>query len=73
MQIPGARTKYWRDTTIRGSVTDGTGILNKSLYVGKVVWNKQKFRKDPTTERRTSRANDRDEWEFVDKAELRIV
>ncbi|MGC4411185.1 MULTISPECIES: recombinase family protein [Rhizobium] len=71
--IPGARTKYWRDTTIRGSVTDGTGILNNSLYVGKVVWNKQKFRKDPTTERRTSRANDRDEWEFGDKPELRII
>lgn len=73
LQIPGARTKYWRDTTIRGSVTDGNGILNNVLYVEKVVWNKQKFRKDPTTERRTSRANNRDEWEFMDKPELRIV
>ncbi|WP_234936059.1 recombinase family protein [Agrobacterium rubi] len=71
--VPGARTKYWRDTTIPGSVSDGTGILNNVLYVGKMIWNKQNYRKNPTTERRTSRANDQDQWVYNERPDLRII
>ncbi|MDW9709549.1 recombinase family protein [Sinorhizobium meliloti] len=71
--VPGVRTKYWRDTTIRGSVSDGTGILNNVLYVGKVIWNKQNYRKNPATERRTSRANNQEQWVFHERPDLRIV
>ncbi|UHS64308.1 recombinase family protein [Agrobacterium vaccinii] len=71
--VPGARTKYWRDTTIRGSVTDGTGILNNVLYVSRMIWNKQNYRKNPTTERRTSRANDREQWVYHERPDLRII
>lgn len=46
--VPGTRTKYWRDTIIRGSLSDGTGIINNVLYVGKVIWNKQNYLKNPS-------------------------
>jgi len=72
-KVLGARTKYWRDTTIRGSVTDGNGILNNALYVGEVIWNRENYRKNPTSERRTSRANDEEQRIFHDRPDLRII
>jgi hypothetical protein len=30
----------------------GTGLLNNELYVGTLVWNRQRFIKDPTTGKR---------------------
>jgi hypothetical protein len=30
----------WRDTTIRGQLDRGTGILNNSLYAGRLEWNR---------------------------------
>ena len=27
----------------------GTGILNNELYVGRLIWNRQRFVKDPET------------------------
>ena len=45
-QVPGPRGRPWRHTTIRGHITRGTGILNTELYIGKLVWNRQRFMKD---------------------------
>lgn len=47
---PGGRP--WLDTTIRGQPERGTGILNKRLYVGELVWNRVSYVKDPATGRR---------------------
>ena len=38
-QIPGPSGQLWRDTTIRGHIKRGTGILNNELYIGRLVWN----------------------------------
>ena len=38
--ISGPDGRQWRDTTIRGQVDRGTGILNNSLYVGRLEWNR---------------------------------
>ena len=38
--VPGPVGHEWRDTTIRGHLLRGTGILNNSLYVGQLVWNR---------------------------------
>jgi site-specific DNA recombinase len=45
-KVPGPRGGQWRDTAIRGHITRGTGILNNELYVGRLVWNRQQYRKD---------------------------
>ena len=42
-RVPGPRGGPWRDTTIRGHFTRGTGILNNELYIGKLVWNRLRY------------------------------
>jgi site-specific DNA recombinase len=71
--IPGPRGGPWRDTTIRGHITRGTGILNNEMYIGHLVWNRQCFRKDPATGRRRSRRNDPARVIEEDVPDLRIV
>ena len=71
--IPGPSGKPWRDTTIRGHFGRGTGILNNELYIGRLVWNRLTYLKDPKTGRRRSRANPPERWIVHDVPALRIV
>jgi len=63
----------WGFTTIIGNAKRGTGILNNEMYVGRLVWNRQRFVKDPDTGKRQARLNPADEWIITDVPELRIV
>ncbi len=71
--IPGPRGRPWRDTTIRGHHTRRTGILRNDLYIGKLVWNKQRYVKDPDTGKRLARPNPEDQWIIERVPDLRIV
>ncbi|WP_245820741.1 recombinase family protein [Flavimaricola marinus] len=71
--IEGPRGALWRDTAIRGHRTRGTGLLNNELYIGRLVWNRLRYIKDPDTGRRVSRLNDPTEWIITDVPDLRIV
>ncbi|GGH41648.1 recombinase family protein [Cribrihabitans marinus] len=71
--IPGPRGKLWRDTAIRGHRTRGTGLLNNELYIGRLVWNRQRYVKDPETGKRVSRLNESSDWITTEVPELRIV
>ena len=55
--VPGPRGRGWGASTINGNSERGVGILNNRLYVGKLVWNKLKYMKDPDTGKRRSRVN----------------
>lgn len=44
---PRGRAGAWTHTAIVGSPRKGLGILNNELYIGKMVWNRSKWRKDP--------------------------
>lgn len=66
----GAR---WNPSTIHGNAPRGTGILNNELYVGRLVWNRLRYIKNPDTGRRVSRMNPRSEWITKEVPELRIV
>ena len=59
--------------TIRGHATRRTGILRNHLYQGKLVWNKQRYVRDPDTGRRLARVNPQSQWVSHDVPELRIV
>jgi site-specific DNA recombinase len=72
-QVPGPGGKAWRDTTIRGHAGRGTGILRNELYVGRLVWNRMHFVKDPTSGRRVSRMNDASRRVTHEVPELRII
>ncbi len=70
---PGPRGRAWRDTAIRGHATRGTGALRNELYIGRLVWNRQRFVKDPATGKRLARPNPPEDWVIHDVPELRIV
>ena len=45
--IPGPMGVAWSPSTIHGHAGRGTGILNNELYIGRLVWNRQRYVKDP--------------------------
>ncbi len=71
--VPGPAGKLWSDTTIRGHVKRGTGLVNNDLYIGRLIWNRLRYIKDPSTGKRVSRLNPESEWIIKDVPELRIV
>jgi DNA invertase Pin-like site-specific DNA recombinase len=71
--VPGPHGREWRDTAIRGHVLRGTGILNNELYLGRLVWNRLTYVKDPSTGRRRSRRNAEAQIVSLGDPELRIV
>jgi site-specific DNA recombinase len=72
-KVPGPRGILWRDTAIRGHRQRGTGLLNNELYVGRLVWNRLRYLKDPATGRRVSRRNPPEDWIIEDVPALRII
>jgi site-specific DNA recombinase len=44
----------WNPSTVHGNPTRGTGILNNELYVGRLVWNRLRYVKDPDRSRWSS-------------------
>src|SRR5207247_11391841 len=71
--IPGPFGRTWGDTTIRGHACRGNGIVNNELYAGVLVWNRQRFIKDPNTDKRVSRPNPEVKWIRTDVPQLRSV
>jgi site-specific DNA recombinase len=71
--IPAPRGGVWRATTIAGNRKRANGILQNALYNGEIVWNRQRFRKNPDTDTRVSRPNPQSEWVRTPAPELRIV
>ena len=39
----------WNPSTIHGNGQRGTGILNNELYVGRLIWNRLRYVKNPDT------------------------
>jgi site-specific DNA recombinase len=72
-KIPGPAGRTWGPSTIYGNWRRGTGILNNELYIGRLVWNRQQFIKDPNTGRRQARLNPETKWIVESVPQLRIV
>jgi site-specific DNA recombinase len=71
--IPAPGGGAWGQSTINGNVKRGNGIVNNEMYVGKIVWNRQHFIKDPDTGRRQARANPESDWIIQEVPELRFL
>jgi DNA invertase Pin-like site-specific DNA recombinase len=71
--LRGSGGRAWADTTIRGNAGRGCGILRNEVYIGQLIWNRQRFLKDPVTGRRVTRINPKTEWVATDVPEWRIV
>jgi site-specific DNA recombinase len=72
-RCPGRGSAPWNPSTIHGNPARGTGILNNELYVGRLVWNRLRYVKDPDTGKRVSRPNVPSEWVTTAVPALRIV
>lgn len=72
-RVPGPRGGCWNASTVAGSRKRQNGILQNALYVGRILWNRQSFIKDPETGRRISRPNPVSEWVSSDVPNLRII
>ena len=71
--VPGPAGKDWGPSTINGNRVRGTGVLNNELYIGRLVWNRLRYIKNPDTGKRVSRLNPENEWIVKDVPELRII
>ncbi len=72
-RIPGPSGRGWGASTLHGNRERGTGILNNELYVGRQIWNRLQYVKDPDTGKRTSRLNPLEDWVVTDVPGLRII
>ena len=72
-RIAGPLGGAWSPSTIYGNPKRGIGILNNELYVGRLVWNRLRYVKNPDTGKRVSRLNPASEWMRKEVAQLRIV
>ncbi len=71
--IPGPKGRPWQGGTIGGHSRRRTGILRNETYVGRLVWNRQHFLKDPASGKRVARLNPESQWVVHEIPELRIV
>jgi len=60
--VPGPRGRHWNASALLGSPKRRNGILNNELYIGLIVYNRQRFLKDLATRKRISRENREREW-----------
>jgi len=65
--------KPWGASTIYGNRERGTGIINNELYIGRMIWNRLRYIKNPDTRKRVSRLNPKDEWVIHELPHLRII
>jgi DNA invertase Pin-like site-specific DNA recombinase len=72
-QVASPRNNGWGQSTINGNSQRGTGILNNELYVGRLVWNRLRYIKDPFSGKRVSRLNPPDKLVTTNVPNLRIV
>ncbi len=71
--VAGPTGTTWGPSTIHGNTERGTGLLNNELYIGRLLWNRQRFVKDPSTGKRQARPNLPEAWIVKDVPHLRII
>lgn len=71
--VPSARGSTWAVSAVCGSAAKGLGMLHNELYIGRVVWNRRQWIKDPETGKRRYVERPRDEWIVREQPELRII
>ena len=72
-RVPGPAGNAWGPSTIYGNWRRATGILNNELYVGRLVWNRLRYVKDPTTGKRVSKPNPPEALIVKEVPDLRII
>jgi len=60
-------------SALYGSPAKGSGVLNNELYVGRYIWNRSQWVKDPDTGARQRMDRPPAEWHVQERPDLRII
>lgn len=71
--VPSPRGNKWAASAINGHAKTDTGFLNNELYIGRYVWNRSQWTKDPESGKRRRIKRPENEWVIKSMPELRIV
>jgi site-specific DNA recombinase len=63
----------WAASAINGDPKRGAGILHNEIYIGRDIWNRSKWGKDPDSGMRRPVQRPRSEWIIHEVPELRLV
>ena len=72
-QVPGPRGGAWSASAIHGQRAKGTGIINNELYIGRQLWGRRSWTKDPRTGKRVARIARPEQQVITEQPALRIV
>ncbi len=73
LKIPSAMGGTWCSNAFHGVQAKRTGMFNNEIYIGKIIWNKRQFIKDPDTGKRRAIMRPESDWVITDAPELRII
>ena len=68
-----ARYGTWSSSALRGELTGATGILANPLYIGKLIWNRREWVRNPETKSKVPRLRPQCDWIVTEQPELRII
>jgi hypothetical protein len=63
----------WNASSVIGSRKRASGILANRLYIGEIVYNRQRFVKHPRTGKRHARSNPERDWIVTQRPDLAII
>ena len=72
-RVKSPRGSTWGVSSVYGSPSKGSGVLNNELYRGRHIWNRSQWVKDPDTGRRKRIERPESEWTVNQRDDLRIV
>lgn len=70
---PSARYGTWSASVLHGELNRATGILANPIYIGRMIWNRRQWERDPDTNRKIPRLNPEEKWIITEHPELRII
>lgn len=71
--VPSPRGGTWAVSALVGDRKRGAGLLNSEIYMGRLVWNRRQWLKDPETGKRRYVDRPREEWQVREMPQLRII
>lgn len=72
-RVPSPRGGTWAISALYGCPGKGSGVLNNELYVGRLIWNRSQWLKDPDTGKRQRVERPPQEWKIAELPDLRII
>ena len=70
---PAPRGGQWTASSINGHRKRRNGVLNNELYRGLIIYNRQRFVRDPESGKRVAHTNPEKDWIVGNAPELRII